>query len=103
MSTYFAAVFAFLDIEVGLSLSHHILTVGSTFMAVDLFVNAVAVYLLFEFSSRTYYKLCGRCHRSLAKDCVRLLHWHVSRTDPSGVRNDFSDLILKDDPDEAVI
>ena len=106
LSTYFASVFVFLDIEIGYSLSPHILTVGSIFMAFDLLVNAIAVYLLFEYSSSRYYRICGRCHGICENVCVEMIYWHSRKTDPSGVRvtntqhkNDFSDLILKDDFD----
>jgi len=106
ISTYFATVFVFLDIEVGYSMNQHILTVASIFMVFDLLINAIAVYLLFEYSTSKYHALCGRCHWICEIMCVEMIYWHSRRTDPSGVRvtntshrNDFSDLILKDDFD----
>ena len=42
----------------------------SVIYAFDIIVNAFALYFLFGFNGRVYYKMCGCCHRLCEKCCI---------------------------------
>ena len=104
ISTYLCCTVFILDIELGLSSSSNVFIVGSIFGAIDLLINSIAVFLLFQHSTATYHALCGRFHRICEIMCVEMIYRSSKKEDRDGGglanvqhRNDFSDLILKDE------
>jgi len=104
ISTYISSALVIVDFELKLGASSHLFPVAQVCWALDLLINAVAVYLLFEHSTTLYHALCGRCHGICETLCVCMIY-RRSKDSIGRVhhRNDFSDLILKDDLDNKAV
>ena len=111
VSTYICSVLIFIDVEYGWSVSYHVLTWGSALIGFDLLVNATAVYLLFQYNSGKYYKLCKICHMGCNRCCVEMIYCYSKRSKKYGInsaagksRQEFATLILTaDDGDDAIV
>merc|ERR1712083_219354 len=72
-----------------------------SFVGLDSLVNAVCLFLLFEFNQNQYYRLCGACHDVIEKCCVRCAVSQFFATMDDGdddadlEANDVRDLILR--------
>lgn len=110
VSTYICSILVFIDVEYGWSVSYHILTWGSTLVGFDLLVNATTVYMLFQYNSSKYYKLCKVCHRGCNRCCVEMIYCFSRKNSRYGVnaaagksRQEFATLILTAEDDDAIV
>ena len=101
ISTYVVSILFIIDIEYEWSLSPHILTWGAALVGFDLLVNATSVFLLFEYNSSVYYRICKICHVGCERCCVELIYLYSKKNGKD--KAEFTNLILSADDDVAVL
>eukprot|EP01084_Bolivina_argentea_P309034 534510_1 len=108
ISTYIVSVLVFIDIEYGWSVSAHILTYGQTLIGLDLLINSIAVYLLFQQNSKIYFAVCKICHIGCESFCIQITYLYSKKSKRNGInssansRQEFATLILTADDDNQL-
>ena len=110
ISTYIVSILVFIDIEYGWSINYHVLTWGSALIGFDLLMNATTVYLLFQYNSKKYYRICKICHKGCERICVETIYCYSKTNKKHGInvdggksRQEFATLILAADDDGTAV